>query len=306
MRILDIQRMSTEDGAGLRTTVFLKGCPLACKWCHNPESIDCRPHVEWYGVRCIGCLSCVKACPNGALAAKNGIEICRDKCKRCFACAEACPAEALEIKGADKEVSALFEELIRDRAYWGEDGGITLSGGEALIQSEEAAELLKMLKACGVHTAVDTCGFCKRSDIDMVLPYTDLFLYDIKIMDGGGHKAWTGQDNAVIKENFDYLCDQVKNTGAKIWVRTPVIPGATDSLENITAIARFIDNRVERWELCAFNNLCRDKYERLHLKWEFAKEGSITKQKLDGLVEAAAAAGAIHVTWTGNAQQEGL
>lgn len=303
MKILNIQRMSTEDGAGLRTTLFLKGCPLKCKWCHNPESIEYGTHIEWYGIRCIGCLTCVKVCPENAIAAdRDRITINHTKCSACTVCVDECPAGALESKGKDRTVKDLFDELIRDKAYWGENGGITLSGGEALSQSAEAAELLKMFHESGVHTAVDTCGFCSRADFDKVIPYTDLFLYDIKIMDGQNHRFWTRQDNTVILQNFDYLCKRVQDSGAEIWVRTPIIPNATDSEENIGQIARFLNNRADKWELCAFNNLCRDKYERLSADWEFKNEGLLTKQKLDRLVAVAKAEGALHVIWTGNVQ----
>lgn len=184
MIVLDIQRMSTEDGPGLRTTLFVKGCPLSCKWCHNPESISYKMQNEWIKVRCIGCLSCIKVCPNNALTmTPNGLIIDRQKCTVCKKCIDACPTGALETKGENKIVDGLYKELIKDKAYWGEDGGVTISGGEVLSQSKEAALLLAKLKADGVHTAIDTSGFCSRADIDKVLAYTDLFLYDLKIYD---------------------------------------------------------------------------------------------------------------------------
>lgn len=300
MIVLDIQRMSTEDGPGLRTTLFVKGCPLSCKWCHNPESISYKMQNEWIKVRCIGCLSCIKVCPNNALTmTPNGLIIDRQKCTVCKKCIDACPTGALETKGENKIVDGLYKELIKDKAYWGEDGGVTISGGEVLSQSKEAALLLAKLKADGVHTAIDTSGFCSRADIDKVLAYTDLFLYDLKIYDSAKHAQYTGQDNKVIIDNFNYLVEQTQRTGKKIWVRTPIIPNATDDEDNIMGIAKLVKGRVEKWELCTFNNLCRDKYERLYLDWDYKDAPLITKQKMLDLQAVARSMGVENVCWTG-------
>ena len=182
MRILNYQRMSTEDGPGLRTTLFVKGCPLRCAWCHNPESIEGASSVEWIKIRCISCNSCISVCTRGAITAEaDEIRINAEKCALCFSCVEACPTGALERRGQEVSVEAVFEELIKDKAYFGAQGGVTLSGGEIMLQTKEAALLLKMLKEAGVSTAVDTSGFCKREDLEKVLPYTDLILYDLKL-----------------------------------------------------------------------------------------------------------------------------
>ncbi|MGI6701877.1 MAG: glycyl-radical enzyme activating protein [Christensenellales bacterium] len=299
MLILNIQRMSTEDGPGLRTTLFVKGCPLACKWCHNPESISFNKQIEWIKVRCIGCGICAENCPNNALITESeGITIQRDKCKLCLKCARECPTLAIEVKGESKSADELYDELIKDRAYFGTDGGVTLSGGEILSQAGEAAELLRKLKSAGINTAVDTSGYCGKEDIDKVLPYTDLFLYDIKLMDDGLHKEFTGKSNGRILDNFNYLAEKVKDTGAKIWIRTPIIPGATDTVENIEAIAKLISGRADRWELCAFNNLCRDKYSRLNMKWEFYDSPLMEREQMDLLLQAAKSSG-IETFWTG-------
>ncbi len=307
MRILNYQRMSTEDGPGLRTTLFVKGCPLRCAWCHNPESISPAFSVEWLGVSCIGCRTCEKTCPNGAIAPEaEEIRINWDKCSRCFTCCDACPTGALERRGEDIPVQKVFEELIKDRAYFGENGGVTLSGGEILMQSEEAAELLKMLKDAGVKTAVDTSGFCKREDIDRVLPFTDLFLYDLKLADSRRHEELTGVPNERILENFEYLTQLRRTTKPNmgLWVRTPVIPEATDDEENIRAIAEIVRDRADRWELCAFNNLCRDKYKRMHKNWQFAASGLMTRERMEALEAAARDAGAQNVHYTGRTRLE--
>ena len=304
MKILNIQRMSTEDGPGLRTTLFLKGCPLACQWCHNPESIRTDPHVEWIGVRCIGCRTCVSVCPEKGISIdEEGIHLPK-MCHVCTKCVEECPTEALELKGKRVPVDALFEELIKDQAYWGKEGGVTVSGGEALMQYRELPDLLKKLKEAGVHTAVDTCGFCAKGAIDLVLPYTDMFLYDLKLFDTEEHLKFTGQRNEVIKLNFDYLVSQCQTLGKRMWVRTPIIPGATDTDENIRGIASLVGDKVEKWELCAFNNLCNDKYERLGKEWDFKDAGLMTRARMDELVEIAKSAGAKNVVWSGMSRRE--
>ena len=295
MKILNIQRMSTEDGPGLRTTLFVKGCTLACKWCHNPESISPKSHVEWMGVRCIGCRTCVAVCPqHGIVLDETGVHS-SDDCTACGTCVKECPTEAREMKGLAYTPEELFKELIKDRAYWGADGGVTLSGGEILMQADEAAKLLRLMHEAGVHTAVDTCGFVSRTAIEKVLPYTDIFLYDLKLFDAQEHKKFTGQSNEIIRENFEFLA----GTGKRIWVRTPIIPGATDTDENIRGIASVVRDRVEKWELCAFNNLCGDKYERLGEKWIFSGAQLMTKERMDELVTIAKSAGAERVVWSG-------
>ncbi|HUJ76413.1 MAG TPA: glycyl-radical enzyme activating protein, partial [bacterium] len=196
--VLNVQRLSTEDGPGIRTTVFLKQCPLACTWCHNPESIRGRPEVQWYGSRCIGCHSCLKACPQGCVAAgPNGIRVDRERCDGCGECAAGCPSNALEMLGVRRDADTLVEMLCRDRAYFeASDGGVTLSGGEPLAQPAFAAALLRGLHARGVATAVDTCGFAAPHVVQEVLPLADLVLLDLKIMDPVLHERFTGRDNA--------------------------------------------------------------------------------------------------------------
>ncbi len=288
MLILNYQRMSTEDGPGLRTTLFVKGCPLKCRWCHNPESISFKKHIEWIMVRCIGCLSCVKTCPKTALSAtENGIRIDRNICAACGKCADVCPTGALEIKGKDVSPEDIFKELVKDEAYFGADGGITLSGGEITMQAKEAAILLKMLKERGINIAIDTCGLTTKENLDLLLQYTDIFLYDLKLIDSIKHKEFTGVGNETILENFNYLVDKIKGTDKKIWVRTPIIPGATDTTENIRGIAKFIKGKFDRWDLCAFNNLCRDKYERLYTDWFYKETELMTDERMDELVKVA-------------------
>lgn len=300
MKVLDIQRMSTEDGPGLRTTVFVKGCPLACTWCHNPESIPVKSHVEWIGVRCIGCRVCEAKCPqHGICLDENGAHRSPD-CDVCGTCANECPTQAMELKGIDYTIDGLYNVVIKDRAFWGEDGGVTLSGGEITLQWQEALELLKKLKAIGVHTAVDTCGFCKQETLEALLPYTDIFLYDLKLFDEEEHIKFTKQSNKLIISNFEWLTEACAKTGTRIWVRTPIIPGATDTEHNIQGLAGIVRDRVEKWELCAFNNLCKDKYERLGETWDFRDAGLITAARMEELVSVAKENGAPNTVWSGS------
>ena len=292
--------MSTEDGPGLRTTVFFKGCPLACAWCHNPESISPKSHVEWLGVRCIGCRTCEAVCPQkGIWLDEAGVHTPED-CTACGTCTRECPTKALELKGIEYTADELFGIVMKDRAYWGESGGVTLSGGEVTLQWQEAVPLLAKFREAGVHTAVDTCGLARREALEALLPVTDLFLYDLKLIDPEEHRRFTGSDNELILQNFEYLIE----SGADIWVRTPVIPGATDTDENIAGIASVVRDRVQRWELCAFNNLCRDKYARLGLDWEFAAAGLMPKARMEELAALAVAGGAPSAVYTGATARE--
>jgi pyruvate formate lyase activating enzyme len=275
--ILEIQRMSTEDGPGLRTTVFFKGCSLHCSWCHNPESISPRAQVHWIENRCIGCRMCLEVCPEGALSfSEDGNKIDRTLCSGCGRCAEECPGAALELLGKQWELEELVAEVIKDAAYFEKSGGgVTLSGGEPTLQAPFAARLLQQLKNKRIHTALDTCGLCPWSALEALLPTVDLVLYDLKVMDPHLHQVHTGSGNEKILDNLMHLRDAMRSAGRprQLWIRTPIIPGATDAVSNIRDIGRFVsthlDGAVSRWELCAFNNLCRDKYRRLDRAWQF-------------------------------------
>ena len=300
MLVLNYQRMSTEDGPGLRTSLFVKGCPLECLWCHNPESIALKQEVEWISVHCMACHHCIRICTENALEVRDHeIRINKEVCTACGACVDACPTAALEIKGQEESVDEIFEELIKDRAYFGADGGVTLSGGEIMIYADEAAALLKKLKAAGIGTTIDTSGLTSKTNLDKVFDDCDIFLYDIKLIDSDKHKKYTGVSNELILDNFIYLADKVKEAGKTLWVRTPIIPDSTDSDENIRGIARFIKGRFDRWELCAFNNLCKDKYERLYQDWFYQDAELMSSDRMDELLAIAKNEGLTEVYWTG-------
>ena len=297
-RILHLQRLSTEDGPGIRTTVFFKGCPLACAWCHNPESIPAHFQVQWLENRCIGCNSCLEACPNGGLSRDaRGVQINREICTGCGECAAACPACALEQLGSLVSVDELVSELLKDRVYFEKSGGgVTLSGGEPTLQASFALALLRRLRQAGVQTALDTCGFCRRETLERLLPEVDVLLYDLKLADPQAHVRYTGQDNRLILDNLRWLGKVARQRAdLRVWVRTPLIPGSTDSPENIRALAALISEslgtRLGRWELCAFNNLCRDKYRRLGLVWDYQDTPLFEQQVLDELQDLARSCG---------------
>jgi pyruvate formate lyase activating enzyme len=298
-RILHVQRLSTEDGPGIRSTVFFKQCPLACRWCHNPESLSPRPDLQWYATRCIGCRSCEDACAERSVRLTGeGLQIDRSRCNGCGSCAAACPSTALEILGRRVSVDALVRELIRDRAYYeSSDGGVTLSGGEPMAQPDFTAELLHALRSLGIPTAVDTCGFASTDSFARILSDIDLLLYDVKMIDPGMHRAFTGQTNELILHNLLEIQSmrRARKDGPRLWVRTPLIPGATATPANLRAIgsflARHMDGMLERWELCAFNNLCRDKYRRLGIGWEYAETPLMSRGELDAMAAQARTSG---------------
>ncbi len=297
--VLNVQRMSTEDGPGIRTTVFFKGCTLACYWCHNPESISPRPQTTWFETRCIGCRTCIAACPQRALSVvADGVSIRRDLCQGCGTCAAACPSTALELLGTPWNLDTLLLEVLKDRVYFDRSaGGVTVSGGEPALQSLFVARFLEACRERGLHTALDTCGMCSQAALERLLAHSDLLLYDIKEIDSGRHKRFTGRTNERILANAVVAAEYMRShpTPSTFWIRTPLVPAATATEANIRGIGRFIaanlQDVVSRWELCAFNNLCRDKYVRLGETWRCVDEDLLDQEALDALVRIARASG---------------
>lgn len=263
-RIFEIKRFAVHDGDGIRTTVFLKGCPLKCVWCHNPEGIGFEKQLAYYSHKCIGCGACAAVCPAGVHSFENGIhKVEREKCIACGKCEEACFSQALKIYGTEISVEELLPILLEDKDFYGNsNGGVTLSGGECLMQADFCAELLKKLKEQGIHTAVDTCGFVSREAIDKVMPYTDIFLYDLKAYDEETHIKCTAQSNKMILENLRYI-DQC---GKAIEVRIPYVPDYnSDEIEKIETVLSQLKN-LTKVRVLPYHNYAGSKYEALAME----------------------------------------
>ena len=223
--IFDIERCSFVDGPGLRTTVFFKGCNLKCMWCHNPESQNFKPEMLFYKDKCKGCGKCIQVCPASG------------ECILCGKCELYCLVDARKVCGKEYTSDEIFEEIVKDKTFYDNSGGgVTFSGGECMLQSDFLVEILKKCKEIGIHTAVDTAGHIPFENFEKILPYTDLFLYDIKIFNSEKHKKYIGVGNELILENLKKLFE-VK---AKIWIRIPVIAGDNDSLEEMQNIKDFL------------------------------------------------------------------
>jgi len=262
--IFNIQKYSLHDGPGIRTTVFLKGCPLRCGWCHNPESRSPEPEISWSQTRCIRCGQCRDVCPRALDDRPETIAIDRQQCLRCGQCVGVCPTGAREWVGRPRTVPDVLAEILEDRIFYDESsGGVTLSGGEPLVQPGFAAELLAACRAEGLHTAVDTCGYGRREDLLALATWTDLFLYDVKILDDDRHRQYTGVSNGVILENLRALCER----GAKVWIRVPVIPGFNDDPGDVEATAAWVASlgSVQRIHLIPYHALGTNKAERVGL-----------------------------------------
>ena len=278
-RLYDIQGFSVQDGPGIRTTAFLKGCPLRCPWCHSPESQAFNKQLSWMSMRCLGldaCRSrCMNACPKGAIeegplktdvqtgAQLRTVHVKRDLCDNCGACADKCYAEALTMCGKDYTSEELVNRLLQDRNFFDNSGGgVTISGGEALCQIDFVVEVLQGLKANGIHVALDTTGFAPWETVERTTPYVDLYLYDLKHMDSAKHKAAVGVPNERILENAKKLAA----CGKKLQIRIPVIPRFNEDEENIRATAEFcvgLGDAVEVVQLLPYHNMGVMKYLRI-------------------------------------------
>jgi pyruvate formate lyase activating enzyme len=235
--IFNIQKYSIHDGPGIRTTVFLKGCPLHCAWCHNPEGISHRRQMVVLENRCLGCRQCRLACPHAdAIPGDGALPARSEVCELCGACVEACPTQARQIVGEEADVDQVLGTVLQDQVFYEDSGGgVTFSGGEPLAQPEFLLGLLEGCHERRLHTAVDTCGLARREDLLAVAALTDLFLYDLKIMDDAKHRHYTGVSNELILENLQAL----GRVHEQIWIRVPLVAGINDGVTDVEATARF-------------------------------------------------------------------
>jgi pyruvate formate lyase activating enzyme len=288
--IFDLQRFSVHDGPGIRTLVFLKGCPLACRWCANPESQHFDPELLFDPVKCVVCGGCADGCPHGAVwRADGGVRSDRTRCMACGRCAEVCPAEARTVAGRRVTAREVIQEVLRDAPFFANSGGgVTLGGGEPLAQPEFARAILAGCRAAGLHTAVETCGQLPWEPLAAVLPVTDLFLYDLKHLDAVRHAAETGGGIATILENLGRLAA----VGAAVIVRVPVVPGFNDEPETVRAIAeRVAALGIRELHLLPYHRLGQSKYRLLGRPYEFSGGDKVPEGRLESLRASAQAAG---------------
>lgn len=259
--ITDIKRFAVHDGDGIRTTVFFKGCPLKCIWCHNPETISCKKQIAFFAHKCLNCGICCALCESNRL--NNVVHIFeREKCNLCGRCENVCPNDAFEIYGKEMSTDEILDIVLSDKKFYDESGGgVTLSGGECLLQSDFCAELLKKAKNNGINTAVDTCGFVKRPALDKVMEYTDTFLYDIKAIEEKVHIKCTGRGNSLILDNLRYLSEN----NCRIEIRYPLVMGYNDS--ECDKIGAFLQElkEITKVKVLQYHNLAASRYMALNM-----------------------------------------
>ena len=281
--VFDIQNYAIYDGPGIRTIIFLKGCPLKCEWCQNPESQKLNPQISYFKEKCQLCEICVNVCPNNALQLLND-EIKRDKalCITCGICSEKCPNQVMEIVGRNISVEEILEIVLKDKPFYeNSGGGATISGGEPTMQINFLLDLLKALKKQGIHTALETCGYFNEDLIGDLVKYVDLFLFDIKLIDNEKHKEFTGVFNEKILTNFSKIFSKVGSE--RILTRIPLIPGVNTDVSTIQQIISFLHEIKYNGQihLMPYNKLTKTKYQKVGMGDLFKNMGDLTDENLN-------------------------
>lgn len=296
--VFNIQKCSVNDGPGIRTTVFLKGCPLNCLWCHNPESKKSEPQVMLFPSKCVGCGECVKTCPEGlhSFGPDGTHNIRRSQCLSCGTCTANCVG-ALEMCGKQMTTKEVLEQVLADKVFYEHSGGgMTLSGGEPLFQPAFTLELLKKAKEQGLHTCIETCGFAPWHVIEAVKPYVDLFLWDVKETDSTYHRKFTGVPNEPILENLRKL----DAAGAKIVLRCPIIPGCNDRPELLQAIGQLAESLhgVQRIDVSPYHPLGKSKSEALDIDYALGELSFTEEETVQSWIKTIAAHTSVQVCKT--------
>lgn len=281
--IFDIKRYAIHDGPGIRTTIFMKGCPLSCRWCHNPEGVDPAPFLVYRKERCIRCGACVENCPEQALCLEaEGVVASGVPCTHCFTCTEICTAEAREKVGRQLTAVEVFSEIQKDIPFYDTSkGGVTFSGGEPLMQGEFLIEVLKLCGKEHIHRAVDTTGYAKTETLMSVAEQTDLFLFDLKMMDSDKHEKYTGVSNRMILDNLRQLAQKE----IALVIRIPLIPGVNDDVENLDRSGNFLNGLpgVNKVHILPYHDFQKSKYARFNLQHD---TGSINLPTQDMILHA--------------------
>lgn len=288
--VFDIQRFSVHDGPGIRTNIFLKGCPLQCLWCCNPESQHSKPELMYNPDKCIGCGKCISLCLENAIQEKAGMILFdHSRCVNCGACVEECYAEARIMKGKYMSVDEVVSEIEKDVSFYkNSGGGITFSGGEPLMQAEFVKQVLMKCRQYGIHTAMETCGYAPWRNLEIVAPFVDVFLYDIKHMDSEKHKEFTGSGNEQILEN----CRRLVAMGKKVIIRVPVVPTFNADEQSIVNIAQFAKQiGVSEINLLPYHRYAAGKYKLLMREYWYPGVDKAEKKLVEGFRQKALAEG---------------
>lgn len=280
--IINIQKYSVHDGPGIRTSIFFKGCPLSCWWCHNPETHSKNHEIMFFEDRCTGCGRCENSCPNGSIKINgNKAKVNKETCTLCGKCANVCLKEAREYVGKDISVNEIIKEIVKDRPFYEEsNGGVTFSGGEPLIYSDFLSEVLERCKRLGIHTAIETSGYVPWGNIEKVIDNVDLFLYDLKLMDNNKHKIYIGSDNKLILDNLSKICERNSN----VIIRMPIIAGINDNEEHVNKVIELISVlNILEVNLLPFHKMGMDKYKRLNKVYKLTGNEVPSQEKMDDL-----------------------